>query len=233
MVKKPSKESPKPVSDQTHKPSTRLQLFAKTDGQKTYLESLYNDVITICSGPAGSGKTYMAVLYAMKCLISNNSNISKVVITRPIMESGESLGYLPGDYLAKISPYMEPTDEIIKDCLGSETSSTLRKDKTIESCPLAYMRGRTFHKSIMILDEAQNATMEQVKMFLTRMGEDSKVIICGDPEQSDLNSTSNTVMKLISRLSPMDEVGTVELNNRDIVRNNLIGTILNLLRERD
>ena len=166
------------------KPRGKKTLKPKTRNQATYIKCMEHSDITICDGPAGSGKTAVAV--GLACQYLQEGRINKIVITRPIVESGKGLGYLPGNFQEKVHPYLVPILEEMNLYLSREKVHTLQDDGTIEICPLEYMRGRNFHQSFMILDDAQNATHEQMKMFATRMGRQSKCVINGDIEQSDL-----------------------------------------------
>tara|TARA_R100000005_G_scaffold15034_1_gene6159 strand:+ start:1470 stop:2042 length:573 start_codon:yes stop_codon:yes gene_type:complete len=185
--------------------------------------------VTFCSGPAGSGKTAVAVGMACEYILSNK--VEKIVITRPVVESGRGIGFLPGTLTEKIHPYMVPTIEEIKLYLGIETYNSMRATNTIEICPLEYMRGRNFHNTFMILDEAQNATFEQIKMFLTRIGIGSKAVINGDLDQTDLRGEAfGGLRRCMSSLSNLKGVQICELTNEDIVRNGIISRILNRLK---
>ena len=157
---------------------------AKTVGQKKYVDAIRKNTIVICAGPAGTGKTYLAVAMAVKALRSHE--ISRIILTRPAVEAGEKLGFLPGDLQSKIDPYLRPLYDALYEMMGAETVTRLMEKMTIEIAPLAYMRGRTLDDSFIILDEAQNTTEEQMKMFLTRLGAGSKMVVTGDVTQIDL-----------------------------------------------
>lgn len=215
------------VSTQTVKKpqQERKALIPLTKNQKTYANFIrYND-ITICTGPSGSGKTAIPVSIACDYLISGK--INKIIITRPVIESGKGLGFLPGSMYEKINPYMTPILEEMLKYLSAEMIAQYRNDKTIEICPLEYMRGRNFHNSFMILDEAQNCTLDQIKMFITRIGKGSKAVINGDITQSDLPEYTkngfNTVKDILRDLSG---VGICGLDKSDIQRNDIIASIL-------
>ena len=182
------------------------------------------DDITFCSGPAGSGKTAVAVGLACEYFLENK--VEKIIITRPVVESGRGLGYLPGSLNEKIAPYLVPVVEEIKLYLGRETYNSARAINTIETCPLEYMRGRNFHNSFMILDEAQNATYEQIKMFLTRIGLGSKAVINGDLSQTDLEGCDGGLDLCMDRLEDVEGVSICTLTSSDIVRNGIISKIL-------
>ena len=179
---------PKRRNKPQRKHQTRKRLKPKTENQEDYIRCISEDDITFCSGPAGSGKTAVAVGLACEYFLDNR--VEKIIITRPVVESGRGLGFLPGSLTEKIAPYLVPVVEEIKLYLGKETWNSARSTNSIEMCPLEYMRGRNFHNTFMILDEAQNATYEQIKMFLTRIGMGSKAVINGDISQTDLNTVS-------------------------------------------
>jgi phosphate starvation-inducible PhoH-like protein len=207
----------------------RKKLKPKTENQENYIVSMAEADVTFCSGPAGSGKT--AVSVGMACEYILASKVDKIVITRPVVESGRGIGFLPGTMTEKIHPYMVPTIEEIKLYLGLETFNSMRATNTIEICPLEYMRGRNFHNAFMILDEAQNATFEQIKMFLTRIGIGSKAVINGDLDQTDLKGEAyGGLRRCMSSLSNLRGVQICELTNEDIVRNGIISRILNRLK---
>lgn len=182
-----------------------------------------HDVLFL-SGPAGTGKTFLAVAFAVQELLAKK--VSKIVLTRPIVESGESLGFLPGDFEQKVNPYMMPMFDVLDKLVGREGSP--QRDKVmscVEIAPIAYMRGRTFDDSICIFDEAQNASMTQLKLFLTRFGQNSKLIINGDPAQSDLRGPV-ALSEVIEKLEGVPGIGTIEFKANSIVRHKLIGDIL-------
>lgn len=210
------------------KPRGKKTLKPKTRNQATYIKCMEHSDITICDGPAGSGKTAVAV--GLACQYLQEGRVNKIVITRPIVESGKGLGYLPGNFQEKVHPYLVPILEEMNLYLSREKVQTLQDDGTIEICPLEYMRGRNFHQSFMILDEAQNATHEQMKMFATRMGRQSKCVINGDIEQSDLpHSMRGALEKWLETLSDIEGVSVVELDYSDIIRNDIIAKILSVL----
>ena len=193
--------------------------------QFKYLEAIEKSTITFGIGPAGTGKTFLAVASAVK--MYNEEKIKKIVLTRPAVEAGERLGYLPGDLTQKIDPYLVPLFDSLEYFLGNETLQYLIEKRNIEIVPLAYMRGRTLNKACIILDEAQNSTLSQIKMFLTRLGEDSKMIITGDESQVDLNNTQLSGLKKVRKtLTTLDEIEVVEFMLTDIVRNKIVSKIL-------
>jgi len=193
--------------------------------QFKYLEAIEKSTITFGIGPAGTGKTFLAVASAVK--MYNEEKIKKIVLTRPAVEAGERLGYLPGDLSQKIDPYLVPLFDSLEYFLGNESLQYLIEKRNIEIVPLAYMRGRTLNKACIILDEAQNSTLSQIKMFLTRLGEDSKMIITGDESQVDLNNTQLSGLKKVRKtLTTLDEIEVVEFMLTDIVRNKIVSKIL-------
>jgi len=193
--------------------------------QFKYLEAIEKSTITFGIGPAGTGKTFLAVASAVK--MYNEEKIKKIVLTRPAVEAGERLGYLPGDLSQKIDPYLVPLFDSLEYFLGNESLQYLIEKRNIEIVPLAYMRGRTLNKACIILDEAQNSTLSQIKMFLTRLGEDSKMIITGDESQVDLNNTQLSGLKKVRKtLTSLDEIEVVEFMLTDIVRNKIVSKIL-------
>ena len=212
-----------------HKPRPqRRQLKAKTEGQVEYIEAISQNDVTFCDGPAGTGKTAVAVGLACQYLI--DKEIDKIVITRPVVESGKGLGYLPGSFTEKIHPYLVPVLEEMNAYLTPDSVNTYRSSNTIEICPLEYMRGRNFHNAFMILDEAQNATYEQIKMFVTRIGRNSKAVVNGDVEQTDLPlSQSGALDRCFDKLEDTEGVGLVQLGPEDIIRNDIIHRILSRL----
>jgi len=203
----------------------------KNINQFKYLETIEGSTITFGIGPAGTGKTFLAVASAVK-MYSENA-IKKIVLTRPAVEAGERLGYLPGDLSQKIDPYLVPLFDSLEYFFGNETLQYLIEKRNIEIVPLAYMRGRTLNNACIILDEAQNATMSQIKMFLTRLGENSKMIITGDETQIDLhNKTFSGLKKTRKSLSSIEEVSVLEFENADIVRNKIVSKILEVFPDK-
>lgn len=207
----------------------RKKLKPKTDNQAEYIRSMVESDVTFCSGPAGSGKTAVAVGLACEYLLENK--IEKIIITRPVVESGRGIGFLPGSLNEKVHPYMVPIIEEMKLYLGMETYNSMRTTNVIEVCPLEYMRGRNFHNTFMILDEAQNATFEQIKMFLTRIGIGSKAIINGDLDQTDLRGDSyGGLSQCMKSLENLHGLSICKLTSADIVRNDIIARILARLK---
>jgi phosphate starvation-inducible protein PhoH and related proteins len=197
----------------------------RTEGQSKYVEAIRKFDMTFCIGPAGCGKTYLAVATAVEALKSRQ--IKKIVLVRPAVEAGESLGFLPGDLQAKLNPYLRPLLDAIHDMVDYEQIKFLMEQETIEVIPLAYMRGRTLNNAFIILDEAQNATVSQMKMFLTRMGHGSKVVISGDVTQIDLPGGVTSGLKdAIQRLRGIREIAQIRLDETDIVRHALVQRIV-------
>lgn len=207
------------------------RLYPKTKGQEFLLETLCGNQITICIGPAGSGKTCMAVGYAIQHLMANQCE--KIILCRPIIAGGgEDMGHLPGTAEEKIHPYLIPLLEELKKFASHSEITTLRNSKQIEIVPMSHMRGRNFHNAVVIIDESQNATLDQLKMVLTRHGQNSKTILIGDIEQSDLKNWQKGGLYLCyNKLKDEPDIGTVELTEADIVRNELVGRILRRLKE--
>lgn len=221
----------KPTKGSTSKqapPAPRKVLKPKSKNQALYIKSMMDNDVTFCSGPAGSGKTALAVGLASQFLLEGR--IEKIVITRPVVESGRGLGFLPGTLTEKILPYLIPIIEEMKLYLGPDVFGQSKGSNIIEMCPLEYMRGRNFHNTFMILDEAQNATFEQIKMFLTRIGMNSKAVINGDISQTDLDDRSEGGLDdCMTRLATVEGVGVCKLFGSDIVRNKIIADILAVL----
>ncbi len=198
---------------------------AKTLGQKEYTNTIKNNIITIGVGPAGTGKTYLAV--AMAVAAFKRKEVNRIILTRPAVEAGESLGFLPGDLQDKVDPYLRPLYDALFEMLGGDNYNSYHEKGMIEVAPLAYMRGRTLDNSYIILDEAQNTTREQMKMFLTRIGFNSKVVITGDVTQIDLPRGKLSGLKdAIRVLSGIEDIGICYLSARDVVRHPLIQKII-------
>ncbi|MBQ5390466.1 MAG: PhoH family protein, partial [Clostridia bacterium] len=197
----------------------------KTIGQKNYCENIKKNTITIGVGPAGTGKTYLAVAMAVTAFRANQVN--RIILTRPAVEAGEKLGFLPGDLQQKVDPYLRPLYDALFDMLGAETYQKLVERGSIEVAPLAYMRGRTLDDSFIILDEAQNTTSEQMKMFLTRLGFNSKMVITGDITQIDLPDGKRSGLKdAIRILKNVDDIAIFRFTEKDVVRHRLVQDII-------
>lgn len=206
------------------------RIYAKTLIQKLYIEELEKNSILFATGPAGTGKTYLAVAYAVNKLKKNE--IKKIIITRPAVEAGEKLGFLPGDLKEKVDPYLIPIYDALNDFLGKETVEKLVEKGVIEIAPLAYMRGRTLDHAIVILDEAQNTTSNQMKMFITRLGFDSKMIITGDMSQVDLqkNETSG-LFEATHLLKNIKGIDQIKFGKYDVMRHPLVSKIIERYEE--
>lgn len=197
----------------------------KTLGQKEYIESIKQSTVTIGVGPAGTGKTYLAVAMAVKAF--RNQEIDRIILTRPAVEAGEKLGFLPGDLQNKVDPYLRPLYDALFDMLGSENFQRYLERGNIEVAPLAYMRGRTLDDSFIILDEAQNTTPEQMKMFLTRLGYNSKAVINGDITQIDLPSVKKSgLIEAANVLKDIEDIKIVKFTEKDVVRHRIVQNII-------
>ena len=201
------------------------QVKCKTLGQKTYVDAIRANTCTFAVGPAGTGKTYLAI--AMAVVAMKNKEIERIILTRPAVEAGEKLGFLPGDLAQKVDPYLRPLYDALHDMLGLEAYQRLVERGAIEVAPLAYMRGRTLNDAFIILDEAQNTTSEQMKMFLTRMGMGSKMVITGDVTQIDLPiGKKSGLIEALEVLKGIENIGIVKLTHRDVVRHELVQAIV-------
>lgn len=205
------------------------KLKARTPNQNTYMNAISSCTLTMCAGVAGTGKTFIACAMGAEYLM--DAKVERIIITRPIVECGQKLGFLPGTLSEKTDPYMMPMFDSFKDFLNEEQFAKMLADKIIEIVPLEIMRGRTFHNCFIILDEAQNATKKQMRMFLTRFGENSKIVICGDATQSDLpHADGNPLLWIMDRLVHVD-IASVLLGPEDIQRHGLIRYILERIGE--
>ena len=228
---------PQPVPTETGGQVVKIkhQIKAKNESQRLYIESLRNTPLTIGQGPAGSGKTYIVTSVAVQKLIDNE--VDRIVLTRPVVEAGEHLGFLPGTLEEKLDPYLLPLIDALEDHVGPTMAKKLLEQGKIEVAPLAFMRGRTFNNSFVILDEAQNATVEQMRMFVTRMGFGSVFAINGDITQSDLKRPKeagpdweNGLQYIIRKLKGRDEnINYIEFSNRDVVRSVMVQKLLTYL----
>ena len=199
---------------------------SKTYGQKKYIDAIRKNTIVFCIGPAGTGKTFLAVAMAVKAF--REKKVSRIILTRPAVEAGERLGFLPGDLQNKVDPYLRPLYDALYQIMGPETYQANLEKGIIEVAPLAYMRGRTLDESFIILDEAQNTTPEQMKMFLTRIGASSKAIITGDITQIDLPGDKKSGLVEVQKiLADVDGLSFVYLSGRDVIRHELVQRIIN------
>jgi phosphate starvation-inducible PhoH-like protein len=202
----------------------------RTDGQARYVRAMREHDLTLCIGPAGTGKTYLGVGMAVSHL--RQGLVKKIVLVRPAVEAGERLGFLPGDMVAKINPYLRPLFDALNDMMEHEQVKRYMENDIIEIVPLAYMRGRTLNQAVIILDEGQNTTVSQMKMFLTRMGHGSKIIVTGDVTQVDLPKESRSGLSdAVHRLRNVERIAIVYLDENDIVRNPLVQQILKAYEE--
>ncbi len=204
----------------------------KTVGQKHYVDAIRKNPVTFGIGPAGTGKTYLAVCLAVQAM--KQKQVEKIILTRPAVEAGEKLGFLPGDLQTKVDPYLRPLYDALQEMLGFETYSKFMERGSIEIAPLAYMRGRTLSGAFVILDEAQNATREQMKMFLTRLGDGSKMVVTGDVTQIDLPSGKSSGLSHAAEiLKDVDGVKIIKLNDKDVVRNPMVMRIVRAYEKHD
>ncbi|TKW61955.1 MAG: PhoH family protein [Blastochloris viridis] len=218
----------------------QLKLMPRSVTQHRYVSALQKNTLVFGTGPAGTGKTYLAVAQAVSMLVGRQ--VSRIILTRPVLEAGERLGFLPGTFEEKIDPYLRPLFDALDDTLGRERWAKMRESGQIEIAPLAYMRGRTIKDSIMLLDEAQNTTPTQMKMFLTRLGENSRMFVTGDPAQSDLPPLRtpngyvpqpNGLKDAIETLDGLRDIEIVRFRESDVVRHPLVSTIVTAYAERE
>jgi len=197
---------------------------AKTAGQKRYLDAIGKNMVTFGIGPAGTGKSWLAVACAVRAL--QNREVERILLTRPAVEAGERLGYLPGDLLSKVDPYLRPLYDALQDMVGAEGLAKLFERNAVEVAPLAFMRGRTLNDSFVILDEAQNTTPEQMKMFLTRIGFGSRVVVTGDETQIDVQGGRSGLRGTEQILTGVESIGFVRLTSADVVRHRIVQDIV-------
>ena len=211
--------------------SSKPQIIPKTLGQKNYLQAIGSHDITFGIGPAGTGKTYLAMAMAVSAL--RNGDASRIILTRPAVEAGEALGFLPGDLREKLNPYLRPLHDALTDMMPVEETQKHMERETIEIAPLAYMRGRTLNNAFVILDEAQNSTNEQMYMFLTRLGYNSKAVITGDPTQIDLPpSKPSGLIEALLTLNNTEGIAINHFSERDVVRHQLVQQIIRAYEKR-
>jgi phosphate starvation-inducible protein PhoH and related proteins len=222
----PAATIPLPASLEVNVPQMQRRIKPRTPGQAEYIQAIRAHDLTFCRGPAGCGKTYLAVALAVEALKSRS--VQKIVLVRPAVEAGESLGFLPGDLQAKLNPYLRPLLDALNEMLDYDQVKYLMEHDVIEVIPLAYMRGRTLNGAFVILDEAQNATSAQMKMFLTRMGEGSKMVVSGDITQVDLpKGVTSGLRDAWQRLRGLRKISFITLQSTDIVRHTLVQLIVN------
>ena len=224
---KPSYIKEQIEQDQKFQITTKLKtIYPKTKNQEIFLKQMKTKDIVFAVGPAGTGKTYMAVAYAVSLFVEGK--INRLVLSRPAVEAGERLGFLPGDMKEKIDPYLRPLYDALYEMMPGEEIDRKMANNLIEIAPLAFMRGRTLNKSFIILDEAQNTLSTQMKMFLTRLGQDSKMIITGDLSQKDLPDNAKSGMQdAMEKLEKVKDIGFVHLNSSDVCRHSLVEKIIN------
>ena len=216
-------------SDVTIK-TPKKNIFARTERQKKYINSLFNSNIIFSLGPAGTGKTFLAVAVGVNQLI--NGKVNKIILSRPAVEAGENLGFLPGDLKEKIDPYLIPLYDSLSELMGFEKMQKKIEDGIVEIAPLAFMRGRTLKDSFVILDEAQNATDTQIKMFLTRLGKNTTMVVNGDPSQIDLPaSKSSGLLKSINILDNIEEIKITRFDSNDVQRHPLVSKIIDAYKK--
>ncbi|GFP27035.1 phosphate starvation-inducible protein PhoH and related proteins [Candidatus Hakubella thermalkaliphila] len=230
MVKSRDRFKPGQSVDEPILVSKGKGIRAKTLGQRQYIKAMRDNTIVFAIGPAGTGKTYLAMAMAVNAL--NTRAVERLILVRPVVEAGEKLGFLPGDLYEKVDPYLRPLYDALYEMMGAEQFHRLLERGTIEVAPLAYMRGRTLNDSFIILDEAQNTSAEQMKMFLTRLGFGSKAVITGDVTQIDLPEGRTSGLKIIREiLGDMEDVEFIYLDSRDVIRHQLVQRIVNAYGE--
>jgi phosphate starvation-inducible PhoH-like protein len=199
----------------------------RTDGQRALMDAIAQHNLTLALGPAGSGKTYLAISAAVEAL--TEGKVERIILSRPAMEAGESLGFLPGDMHEKMAPYLRPLYDALGDRMGGKRVKALLDDGTIEIAPVGFMRGRTLNNSFVVIDEAQNCTYVQLKMLLSRLGWHSTMVVTGDPNQSDLLDGMSGLADIAGRLEKVPDIGVVRLQQVDIVRHPLVASMLDVL----
>jgi phosphate starvation-inducible PhoH-like protein len=207
--------------------SYRRRVRPQSDGQQRLMAAIERHNLTIALGPAGTGKTYLAISAAVTALEAGE--VGRIVLTRPAVEAGESLGYLPGDINDKLAPYLRPLNDALNERLGGRRVKQLMIEGAIEIAPIAYMRGRTLNNAFIVIDEAQNCTYGQIKMLLTRLGWHSTMVVTGDPDQSDLLDGLSGLADIARRLEPIADIAVIRLGDRDIVRHPLVADMLTVL----
>jgi len=214
-------------SETEREQSYRRKVLPQGDGQQRLVAAIERHNLTIALGPAGTGKTYLAVSAAVAALEARR--VGRIVLTRPAIEAGERLGYLPGDIGDKLAPYLRPLNDALNERLGARRVNQLTAEAAIEIAPIAFMRGRTLNNAFIVIDEAQNCTYGQIKMLLTRLGWHSTMVVTGDPDQSDLLEGLSGLAEIARRLEPISGIAVIRLGDRDIVRHPLVGDMLTVL----
>ncbi len=223
----PSNDEWHPLGDETRDRSYVKNIRPYGVNQKKLLEAMGRHPLVLAVGPAGTGKTYLAVAKAVEAL--ENGDVGRIVLSRPAIEAGESLGFLPGDLHDKLAPYLRPLYDALTDRLGAKRLKASLSDGSIEIAPVAYMRGRTLNNAFIVIDEAQNCTYGQLKMLLTRLGWHSTMVVTGDPDQTDLLDGLSGLPTIADKLDALDDVGVVRLSKADVVRHPLVGNMLKVL----
>jgi len=221
-----------PLDREAGRPEARDQHYLKTirpksDGQAALMDSIDRCSLVLALGPAGTGKTYLAIAKAVEALEAGK--VARIVLSRPAVEAGESIGYLPGDMEDKLAPYLRPLYDALSDRMSMKRVRSLITEGAIEIAPVGYMRGRTLNNAFVVIDEAQNCTYVQLKMLLTRLGWHSTMVVTGDPCQSDLLPSLSGLSDVAGRLEPLDDIAVVRLQDADIVRHPLVGSMLGVL----
>lgn len=219
--------SPLGEDDQHREQSYVRKVRPQSDNQRQLLKAIADGNLTLALGPAGTGKTYLAISAAVEAF--EEGKVARIMLSRPAVEAGESLGFLPGDLQEKLAPYLRPLYDALSDRLGGKRLRALLADGSIEIAPIAYMRGRTLNNAFVVIDEAQNCTYGQIKMLLTRLGWHSTMVLTGDPDQSDLLPGMSGLADIAGRLSELPDVSVVHLNEKDIVRHPLVASMLTVL----
>jgi phosphate starvation-inducible protein PhoH and related proteins len=214
-------------SETEREQSYRRKVRPQSDGQQRLVAAIEHHNLTIALGPAGTGKTYLAVSAAVAALEAGK--VGRIVLTRPAIEAGERLGYLPGDIGDKLAPYLRPLNDALNERLGARRVNQLTAEAAIEIAPIAFMRGRTLNNAFIVIDEAQNCTYGQIKMLLTRLGWHSTMVVTGDPDQSDLLEGLSGLAEIARRLEPISGIAVIRLSDRDIVRHPLVADMLTVL----
>jgi len=214
-------------SETEREQSYRRKVRPQSDGQQRLVAAIEHHNLTIALGPAGTGKTYLAVSTAVAALEAGE--VGRIVLTRPAIEAGERLGYLPGDIGDKLAPYLRPLNDALNERLGARRVNQLTAEAAIEIAPIAFMRGRTLNNAFIVIDEAQNCTYGQIKMLLTRLGWHSTMVVTGDPDQSDLLEGLSGLAEIARRLEPISGIAVIRLGDRDIVRHPLVADMLTVL----